>query len=321
MPVDPVTGELILNDRLSTVLDIMDREPSAPEIWFGHSILTSTLFPTVQPDASVPFISKRNGRYEFLLEPGIDSETRQRKFPSGKYPRLLMAWMAKQIRSAGGRKTDIVDPEAHQITIPTFFRLCAELGLPRGGKTVESLREQLRLLLACHISIRRTTGFVGGDIHDTVSLPIVKAVRHVRNRKNADLSGASFILTDEVWERLQTESAPFDVRVTKILLSGKSVMPYDVYIWLTASANRLSRDTFVSWEWLFERFGDGFKDEADFRKKFRQALAKVREVYPALNVTVPSRGKGIILHRSEPSVPPRAVRNLPLPEGKTRARI
>lgn len=300
-PVDPKTGELVLFDKLDTLADIEAREPDSKEIWYSHSILTSTLFPSTQPKPDVPFVSKSNGTYSYMLEAGVDPEKLVRKYPYGKYPRLLMAWMAKQIRACGGKKTDVVDPEKHQITIPTIYQLCEEMGVPRGGRTADALREQLRLLLACHISIRRTTGFAGSVVSDTVSMPLVKASRNVRNKHNEDLSGATFILTDEVYERLKNESAPFDTRVSSYLLSGRSVLPYDLYVWLNGSMNRLKHDMVISWQWLYERFGDGISDESNFRKAFRRALNKVVEVYPTVNVEI-RRGDGIVLHPSPTSI-------------------
>lgn len=85
----------------------------------------------------------------------MDEETHERDFPYGKYPRLIMAWMAKQIRSAHGHRTDTVDPETRTITIPTINRLCDEMGVGHGGKTAEAVQEQLRRLLAARISVRR----------------------------------------------------------------------------------------------------------------------------------------------------------------------
>ncbi|MBT1162552.1 replication protein RepA [Bifidobacterium sp. SO1] len=298
-------GQLVLFDKVETLADIEAREPDSKEIWYGHSILTSTLFPATQPKPDVDFVSKDNGTVEYFLEAGIDSETRSRRFPFGKYPRLIMAWMAKQIRAAGKKKTETVDPETKTITIPTLYQLCEDMGIPRGGRTSEALREQLRLLLACRISVRRTTGFSGRRIDDTVYLPIVKAVRSVHDTKNSDYSGAMFVLTDEVYERLKNESAPFDTRAASLLLNGRSVLPYDVYVWLTGSMHRLNHDTPIAWDWLFDRFGDGISSMKDFKQKFRQAIDRVREVYPTVNVEIPARGSGIILHPSPTSVAPR----------------
>ena len=40
--------DLVL-DRVATISDIENRLPDSKEIWYGHSILTSTLFPATPP--------------------------------------------------------------------------------------------------------------------------------------------------------------------------------------------------------------------------------------------------------------------------------
>lgn len=291
--------------RPQTLADIERREPDSKEIWYGHSILTSTLFPPTQPSTDTDFVSKTNGTLEYVLEAGIDPEERKRKFPYGKYPRLIMAWIAKQIRTAGKMKTEYVDPQTRTITIPSIWQMCNELGLQRGGKTADKIQEQLRLLLSSHITIRKTTGFSGGKMHDMISLPIVEAVRFKESDTNAAFSGSAFVLTKEVYERLARESAPFDTRASSLLLSGRSVLPYDTYVWLTGSMRNLRHDLPVTWDWLYERFGDSISSKQNFRAKFRKALAKVRDVYPSVHVSVDE--KGVTLHPSPTAIAARRL--------------
>lgn len=289
----------------SLLEEIEKREPQKADVWYGHSILTSTLFPTIPPKPGTDYVSKSNGRVEYMLEAGVDPATRQRQFPSGKYPRLLMSWMAKQIRAAGKRKTDTVDPETRTITIPAITRLCEEMGLTAGGATIRKVQEQLRLLLACRISVHSTGGWMNATVRDTAYLPIVEAVRDVEDKRGAEFSGTAFILTPEVYKRLAGESAPYDVRAANYLLNGRSVLPYDVYVWLTGSMHGLSHPMAISWDWLFERFGDQIKSVAAFKPVFRKALKKVQDVYPWLNVEVPYRGDGIVLLPSRTAIPGR----------------
>lgn len=290
---------------VQTLFDIEQREPSSKEIWYGHSILTSTLFPSAPPVTGTDFVSKSNGSVEYVLEAGIDPDDRKRKFPYGKYPRLIMAWIAKQIRAAGKSRTEFVDPETRTITIPSIWQMCNELGIPHGGRTTDKIQEQLRLLLSSHISIRRTTGFTGGRLHDFVTLPIVEMVRFKEDDNNAAFSGSAFVLTKEVYERLAHESAPFDTRASMLLLSGRSVLPYDVYVWLTGSMKNLNHKLPVSWDWLYERFGDGISSMQNFKAKFRRALVKVQQVYPAVRVTTSK--DGVVLYPSPTAVGQRGV--------------
>lgn len=273
-----------------TLLDDLEaRAPEPAEIWYAHSILTTTLYPAAPPPPGTDYVSKTNGNLEYLLEAGIDPLTRKRQFPSGKYPRLIMSWIAKQIRKAGNHKTEYVDPDTHTITIPSIGRLCKQLGIPLGGTTMKKVQEQLRLLLACRISIRSTGGFVGTTVNDIVYLPLIKASRTV-DRDNIDKSGAAFILTEEVYKRLGGESAPYDTRAGSYLLSGRSVLPYDVYVWMVGSMYRLHKPMAVTWQWLRERFGDNFETELAFRRAFRNALRKVQDVYTAARFATSASG-------------------------------
>ena len=67
-------------DALQTVAGIIDRAPTPQEVWYGHSILTSTLFPAVEPPAGTDYVSKRVGGVEYLLgevsasHHGVDGE-------------------------------------------------------------------------------------------------------------------------------------------------------------------------------------------------------------------------------------------------------
>jgi hypothetical protein len=296
-------------DALQTVAGIIDRAPTPQEVWYGHSILTSTLFPAVEPPAGTDYVSKRVGGVEYLLEAGIDPATHERRFPAGKYPRLIMAWMAKQIRMSAGRRTGTVDPERRMVVIPSMHRLASELGLSHGGATALLLQEQLRLLLASHISVRVVSEDGGVTYRDSVSLPLVEAVRLAEGSDDPSKGGAAFVLTKDVWVRLSRESAPFDTRAASFLLSGRSVLPYDVYVWLSGSMGGLRHPVRLDWDWLYARFGDGVSSMKNFRLKFRRAVGKVRVVYPGVRVEVGS--DGVLLLPSPAAVPRRAQGGLP----------
>lgn len=127
--------------------------------------------------------------------------------------------------------------------------------------------------------------------------------RGAENTKDSRKSGAAFVLTKEVYDRLARESAPFDTRATTLLLSGRSILSCDIYVWLTGSMKELKHDLPVSWDWLYSRFGNSITAEGKFRRTFRNALEKVRQVYPSVRVDVTH--KRLILHPSPTSVPNR----------------
>lgn len=301
-PKTPLTAT-----QLELLSDIDGRYPNLSEIWYGHSILTSTLFPASQPPKGTDFVSKSNGSVRYMLEAGVDDESLTREFPSGKYPRLIMAWIAKKIRAAGKNRTEYVDPETRIITIPSINMLCEEMGVGHGGKTAETVSKQLRRLLACRISIRMQSNYKGKRhrVMDTAYIPLVEAMSTVSDDMDEGSSAAMFRLTEEVYKRLGKESAPFDTRIAAYLLSSRSVMPYDVYLWLNGSMRNLRHPLPVDWDWLHKQFGEEIDDLKVFKRQFRAALEKIRTVYPQLHVDVPSRGKGIIVYPSAMMIDPR----------------
>ena len=284
---------------MSSFLDNKDQKEDTPSIWYGHSLLTASLFPAEQPSEDTPAITKLNGNIEYILEASYDPITGKRLYPSGKYPRLIMVWMAKQIRRAGKRKTSTCDPERHIITLPSVGALCDELGLGHGGKTAQRVQEQFRLLLRSRISLRKVMGFKGSDYHDIIDIPIAKETVFKESETSAEFSGLSVTLTEEVWNKLATESAPFNMSAAKKLLSGRSVMPWDIYLWLVGSLPKIKRPMPITWQWLYERFGTGSQLK-NFKEQFKRSLSKALEAYPEANVELTS--KGIVLSPSSPVI-------------------
>lgn len=281
---------------------IYSEAPKACEIWYGHSLFTSTLFPQTHPEKSSTFISKQSGNFEYILEAGIDPTTKIRKFPCGKYPRILMCWIAKRIRMAGKRGDSYVDPETKTIRIPSLSFLAADLGVGKGGTTLQALNDQIRRLVLCRISVHRISGYRNGSRREMINLPLAHGVVFEEFddvRKN----GFIMAITPEIWDVLVKETAPFDLRAAKSLLSGRSVMPYDIYIWLLTSYWNLRFQCDFSWIWLREKFGETLADERNFRLKFRKAMSRISTVYPAARFAITRNG--ITLFPSAPAIEPK----------------
>lgn len=77
--------DLVL-DRVATISDIENRLPDSKEIWYGHSILTSTLFPATPPAEGTDFVSKDNSTVEYILKPVSIASPGQGTSPTGNIP-------------------------------------------------------------------------------------------------------------------------------------------------------------------------------------------------------------------------------------------
>lgn len=73
-------------DRVATISDIENRLPDSKEIWYGHSILTSTLFPATPPAEGTDFVSKDNSTVEYILKPVSIASPGQGTSPTGNIP-------------------------------------------------------------------------------------------------------------------------------------------------------------------------------------------------------------------------------------------
>lgn len=281
---------------------IHSETPKFCDIWYGHSLFTSTLFPQTHPRETGTFISKQSGNFEYILEAGIDPTSKIRKFPCGKYPRILMCWIAKRIRMAGKRGDSYVDPETKTIRIPSLSFLATDLGIGKGGTTLQSLNDQIRRLAICRISVHRVSGYRNGSRREMINLPLAHGVVF-EEFDDVRRNGFTMAITPEIWEVLVKETAPFDLRAARSLLSGRSVMPYDIYIWLLTSYWNLRFQRDFSWIWLREKFGEGLTDERNFRLKFRKAMTRISAVYPAARFAVTRNG--ITLFPSAPAIEPK----------------
>lgn len=293
----------------SPILDIIIRSPKSAEIWYGHSMLTAILFPATAAEAQKNdgYISQQLGDYEYILEASLDPESKDRMLPFGKYPRLIMAWMAKRIRIAGNKKDEYVNPEMCSINIPTIGRLADELGLGKGGKTLHDLNEHLKRMTQSIISIHRVSGFIANKRHEVVKMPFALASTYNEAKDVADGS-FSIMLNPEVYRQLASETAPFDTRASRFLLTGRSVLAYDIYVWLVGTLHGMKKPMTFSWDWLYERFGYGMRTQRNFRSKFRRALEKVQMVYPEAHVCVSI--KGLLLKPSPSVIAPRTKEDI-----------
>lgn len=293
--------QLALFDELAAA------DPTLEQVWYGHNILTSTLFPAGQPRKGTQVLFKENGRVRYSLQPGIDQASkRPLPFPYGKYPRLIMAWMSKQIRSAGKKATAIVDPAQRTVTIPSISELTRQLGLAKGGATYRTLSIQLDALVNCSIKGYVTAGFIGNRTGScTADFSMFSKVVRIDGAGSDPehaYGDATYLLylTEEGWRRLANETAPFDSRVLSYLLSKRSVMAFDVYIWVNGSMTSLTHPLTLTWDELKERFGDGINAMQDFRSSFRTAMKKVDNVYPGLRYLL--NRKGLVLYPSPTAI-------------------
>ena len=108
----------------------------------------------------------------------------------------------------------------------------------------------------------------------------------MRGKLDTEMAADLIMLNPEVYRQLASETAPFDTRASRFLLTGRSVLAYDIYVWLVGTLHGMKKPMTFSWDWLYERFGYGMRTQRNFRSKFRRALEKGQMVYPEAHVCV-----------------------------------
>jgi hypothetical protein len=231
--------------------------------------------------------SRTNGGYRLtLLAP------REVGLPYGRYPRLLLAWLATEAVRTGS-------PRLH--LGPSLTGFLGELGLvPTGGRhgTIPRLLDQMRRLFVCtfHCSYEARRG--GETFARDRKFSIADASDLVlRQQPGAAAWRSDVVLNPIFFRELLDAPVPIDLRVLRAL---RSPLAIDIYCWLTHRFSYLTRSTEVPWEALHVQFGIQRQRLCDFRKDFLAKLRPVLRLYPAARVR--RTPAGLELRPSRPSI-------------------
>lgn len=260
---------------------------------YAHSLMTGTLFPVSPlPKSQNSYTVERRGDARYILMAGTDARTNEVLMPYGIYPRLIMCWVAEQIRKAPNGATDTFDPQTRRVTIPSITRMMRELRIRGGGTSRRRFMEQLYGVLTS--SIIMVTDIGGEDNpHEQHSEPIPMATKITvpRPENPSSYSKSSFVLNEAVYQVFAKNSMPYVKAVMEHLVSkGGSVMRFDLYLWLSDTAPNISAPLSNKWDYLHQTFGRNYTHEKDFRVNFVKALREIEKVYPSLRYEVSDWG-------------------------------
>lgn len=195
--------------------------------------------------------------------------------PYGSIPRLLIGYLT----------TEAVQQKQREIVLGTSLsRFMAELGLDAtGGRwgSIPRLRDQVTRLMACSISCtwesEHALSLENVSIADSANL-----WWKPKSPEQGALWESTVTLSERFFREVTENPIPIDLRALKAL--KRSPMALDVYVWLVYRMSFLKGNTSVPWAALQLQFGADYpitpQGRRDFKKKFLQALAKVRLVYP-----------------------------------------
>lgn len=295
-------------DRIqNSMLDIWKDKATIEDAVFQHSVLCQTFLPYRNPGddrtlwqhrqgnahlaiSASPYLNPKTGEYEIL---GI---------PYGTKARLILAHINTQaIRT----QSKVIDVEGSMTSFVKAIGLGPD-GLGTDGRTISEVKEQLRRLSACSLSI----GFIEGNRSIQVDFKIVKAfdLWFSKSPNQRVLWPSTVVLSDDYFNSLMNHAIPLDERALAAL--SNNAMAMDVYSWLAQRLHRIpvTKPQFVTWKNLKDQFGQGYERMDHFKVAFRNTLPQALKAYPwALNRVKEIPNKGFDLMHCQPPVVPRSV--------------
>ncbi|MBF0461674.1 MAG: pirin [Magnetococcales bacterium] len=238
--------------------------------------------------------TRRNGDFSLTITamaPGVG-------LPYGRYPRLLLAWIA----------TEAVRTKSPDLVLGrSMSGFMEQLGLiPSGGRwgTVPQLRNQMTRLFRAAFSC----AYTDADRMAGVNMAVVEAFDLWWEPKHPDqpnLFESTISLNQRFFNEIVNRPVPIDMRALEAL-KGSS-LALDIYFWATYRASYLKRATEIPWKSLQDQFGSDYADTKQgrhgFKREFLEKLTMVRAVYPDLDF---SEGEhGLLAFPSRTHVPKR----------------
>jgi len=212
--------------------------------------------------------------------------------PFGTIPRLLMAWVGREVMLTENRNITLGDNLADFLNELDLYRT----GGVRGDIT--RLKDQAARLFSAVVCLSYN------DNTEKSSKNLLVADEYcLWNEFIEESSGkhwrSSVTLSQTFFDEIVKSPVPLDIRVFKALKS--SPLAIDIYSWLSYRYSYLRRQSPpIPWPCLQMQFGADYKRTRDFRCAFVEALQKVKIVYPAAKYSVSA--KGVTLYPSPPHI-------------------
>lgn len=214
--------------------------------------------------------------------------------PFGSHARLILLYLQTEALRTSSREVELGRSMREWLT---------RVGIPAGGMTGKSVRDQAERISRCKLTFDISTGMrSSGLVQQTIvdKALFIEADERVRQGR---LSLEAAKLSEGFYEQLRKHPVPFEEAAIKALANNAPAL--DVYLWLAYRLHALRSDRFVTWTALKSQFGIGFAKLYHFKNKFPGTLALATAVYPEANVEVTD--SGVVLKTSRPPVAPKLI--------------
>jgi hypothetical protein len=214
--------------------------------------------------------------------------------PFGSHARLILLYL----------QTEALRTRSREVELGGSMRAwLARVGIPAGGTTGKSVRDQAERISRCKLTFDIATGSRSYGLVQQTIVDKALFIEADEGTRQGRLSLETAKLSEGFFEQLQKHPVPLEEAAIKALSNNAPAL--DVYLWLAYRLHALRSDRLVTWAALKPQFGTGFSKLYHFKNKFPGTLALATAVYPAAKIEVTE--VGVVLKPSPPPVSPRLI--------------
>ncbi len=273
-------------------LALIGETPEQADKGYMARLLVQCTLPHSDPDPQLTYFERVNGDLRLAIQPGP-----RQKIPSGSYPRLVLAWMSREVVKTKDRTLILGD---------SLSEFMWQLGLsPTGGRwgSITRLREQMKRLLTARIVVTSDNErrFRGGAMQVATEWDLWWSPK---SPEQATLWESTVTLGEKLFTEMLQYPVPFDMRVLKQI--KQSALAIDLYLFSTYRMSYLKEPTAISWKQLHAQFGADYSGKYghdNFRKECLKHLKAIELAWPEFSYDTP-RGR-LRLYPSRPHIAPR----------------
>jgi hypothetical protein len=221
------------------------------------------------------------------MRPGLAGRPEPVGVPYGSRARLILIFL----------QSEAIRTKSREIELGGSLRAWLHrLGIPQGGSSIATVREQAERLSLCRLTFRVQSGNAMGLVNQS----IVDTALFLDERP--DGQGSLFMekakLSEGFYTQLQRHPVPLEESAIRAVSNNSQAL--DIYAWLAYRLHSLPSPRPVSWRALRPQFGASFGRLDNFRARFLANLKLAMAVYPFARVDVTDAG--LVLHPSRPPV-------------------
>lgn len=244
--------------------------------------------PLTRPDKDKLVLQRKQGNTTVTYASGVDPKTGQHiGLPYGPIARLVLVWINTEAMTQRSKRIHVTN------NLTQFMK---DVGLQyRSGEkgTTRTLREQIRRLLLAQISFYREEDDGAHEQYDLMNITRRYDLWwSFREPDSPSLFESWIELGESFYEAIIQNPVPLKLEHLKAL--RKSPLAIDFYIWSSYRIYSLNqaktRSLFLPLPVLQHQLGSNFERSRDFARAMKEAISKVKAVFPYLDCDLDREG-------------------------------